>query len=328
MNNTVVAIDLGGTNVRIGLVDESGLVLRRRRYKMVVPGSKADLYDQLAARIRSFLGSSRDLPFPVAVSVGFAGMTSSAEGLIYFAPNIGGLTDIRIGERLGSILDMPVFVANDADCAALGEYWLGAGKGCRSLFMITVGTGVGGGLVIDGDLWEGAHGIAGEIGHTVVDRSGPRCRCGNRGCLEAMASATAMVADYIRTKEIGSDRTRRKITAKLIAERARRGESQAREVMERTAAALGVGIANVFNLLDPEVIVIGGGVSRAGRILLGPAVETARDLIPDVLRAGLDVRRAALRDDAGLLGAAYLGLARAVGEGPAHSRIDTGGGGC
>jgi len=304
---TVVSMDLGGTNVRLGIVDSRGRVLRRRRVKMARFASKADLCDWLGAILRDFMSASGDLCRPVSAVVGFAGPTKFSAGTVYYAPNVGRFTDIDVGRRLERTLGLPVAVENDANCAALGEFWRGRGRGAKSLFLFTLGTGIGGSFLIDGRVWHGANGIAGEIGHTVVMAGGPRCGCGKSGCLEALVSATAIVRDY-REAARGRAGAAGKMTAKAVVDLAKQGDRVAGAVVRRSARALGMGIANVFHLLNPEVILIGGGVSRAGSILIRPAIEEARSLVFPPLRARVKVRRTALGDDAGIVGAAYLGL--------------------
>ena len=307
-SQVALCLDLGGTNVRLGLISRRGKVLRRRRYRMKEINKKSDLYDSLLIMINSFLASTNDYPAPVCVVIGFAGPTMSSRGRVYFTPNIGGLYNLDLGDRLGSLLGMPVFIENDANCAALGEYLFGAGRGVESLFLFTIGTGVGGAFIAGGTLWEGFDGIAGEIGHTVIRADGPRCKCGKRGCLEAMVSATAIVREY--KGRVGRNRFRDgvEISAELVADRAKTGERAATGVIREAAHALGIGIANVFGLLNPELILIGGGVSRAGPVFINPAVEHARSLVFGPLRRRLKVRRARLGDDGGLLGAACLGF--------------------
>jgi glucokinase len=305
----VVAMDLGGTNVRLGIVDSTGRVVRRRRVKMGRFAVKEDLYAWLGGLLGDFIAAGREVPRPRCAAIGFAGPSKPQAGTIYYAPNVGRFTDLDVGRRLQRQLGLPVVVENDANCAALGEFWLGAGRGAKSLFLFTLGTGIGGSLVLDGSVWHGEDGIAGEIGHTIVMVGGPRCSCGRAGCLEALVSATALVRDY--GEAVGGGRkAARAATAKAVVDLARRGDRKASAVVERAARALGVGIANVFHLLDPEVILIGGGVSRAGSILLGPAVREARALVFPPLAARLTVKRTTLGDDAGILGAAYLGLER------------------
>jgi glucokinase len=302
----VVSMDLGGTNIRLGLVDARGKVLRRRRVPMFSAGSKHALLKALGDAIASFIDANGDLPSPAAACIGFAGPTKASEGYVYFAPNIRRMSDIDVGSYLEDFLGMRVLVENDANCAALGEYWHGAGKDASSLFLFTLGTGVGGSLVIAGDLWQGHDGIAGEVGHTVIDFKGPKCACGQRGCLETLVSATAMIKDYGKRKRLKTRSRAQAITAKMIADKAKQGDRVAMAVVESAAEALGVGIANVFHLYNPELILVGGGVSRAGSILLAPAVSRAREAIFPQLSRRLKVRRTRLGDDAALIGAAYL----------------------
>ena len=252
----VLAVDLGGTNVRLGMISEGGNVIRRRRTRIQEASSDAILYQALGERIRAFIASNGDLPAPKGIALGFAGPTNSSAGYVYCAPNVGALVDLPLGRSLEEMLGMPVLVANDANCAALGEYWRGAGLGARSLFLFTLGTGVGGSLVIGGEVWEGEWGIAGEIGHTIIDLDGPRCKCGKQGCLEALASGTAIVQEYIRRSGIRSPKKQEAITAKAVFERAKQGDRIGRKVVADAARALGIGIANVFNLINPELILI------------------------------------------------------------------------
>jgi len=302
----VLAVDLGGTNVRLGMVTGDGRILRRRRTRIPVAADNEALYESLAGRINEFMSAGPPGGPPEAVAVGFAGPTNSSAGYIYLAPNVGQLGDINLGEELRVRLGLPVLVANDANCAALGEFSYGAGAGSGSLFMFTLGTGVGGSLVIDGEIWEGAWGIAGEVGHTIIATDGPKCNCGRRGCLEALASGSAVIRDYVRKSRIRSDSKRKAVTAKLVFDRAKQGDRIAEEVVADAARALGIGIANVFHLVNPEIVVIGGGVSRAGASLIRPATEHAREYVFAPLRDKLKVRRAKLGDDGALLGAARL----------------------
>ena len=151
----VVAVDVGGTNVRLGMIREDGQVIRRRRTKIPDATGDSMLYQALSGRILAFMASNGNLPAPKGVALGFAGPTDSSAGYVYCAPNVGGLVDLPLGRSLQRLLGLPVLVANDANCAAMGEFWCGAGMGARSLFMFTLGTGVGGSLVIGGDIWEG-----------------------------------------------------------------------------------------------------------------------------------------------------------------------------
>jgi glucokinase len=305
----VLAVDLGGTNLRMGLVTRDGRVVARSRARLGAVADKDALCSRLAEKIGAFMEGIDKRQVPHTVAVGFAGPTDSVSGRVYFAPNVGGLDDLHLAGELESRLSVRAIVANDANCAALGEYWRGAARGAGSLFLFTLGTGLGGALVIDGRLWEGSQGIAGEIGHTVVDVNGPLCACGKRGCLEALVSATAIVRDYSGSR--GKEPGKRSVTARAVFRLARQGDPKASRAVERAARALGVGISNAFLLLNPELILIGGGVARAGSMLIEPATAYARGLIFPQLRDFLVVKKAMLGDDGGLLGAAYLAYQRA-----------------
>jgi glucokinase len=303
----VAAMDLGGTNVRLGIVDARGRVVRRRRVKMARFAAKQELYAWLGGLLADFIAAGGEAARPRCAAIGFAGPTKPQAGKVYYAPNVGRFTDLAVGRELEKRLGLRVVVENDANCAALGEYWRGAGRGTASLFLFTLGTGIGGSFVVDGKVWHGEDGIAGEVGHTIVMAGGPRCSCGRAGCLEALVSATALIRDY--AEAAGGRKAARATTAKAVVDLAKAGDTTARAAVARSARALGVGIANVFHLLDPEVILVGGGVSRAGSILLKPAVAEARSLVFPPLAGRLKVRRTTLGDDAGILGAAYVGLA-------------------
>ncbi len=299
-----VSLDVGGTNIKIAAVDSGGRIISRARRRMHQPSSKDALYGELAATISWFIRRDNLLREVAGVGIGFAGLTDGGRGRVYFAPNIGQLSNIEIKDELERRIDLRITVENDANCAVVGEYWQGAARGFDSVFMFTLGTGIGGGIILGGKLWRGAFGIAGEIGHTVVDPNGSRCACGNRGCLEALAGGTALVRDYIRRRNIR--RAHSTITPKEVVERAKHGDRIAMSVVTQAGKALGIGIANVFNLVNPSLILIGGGVSRAGSFLLAPAIENARSLIAPALRSHLLVKRSRLGDDAGVLGSAYL----------------------
>lgn len=298
----VVSLDVGGTNLKLALVDRDGNVRLRRRRKTKVPSSKDELCENLALTIAGFLKSlPKDIKRPL-IAIGFAGLTDSERGIVRYAPNIGGLWEIDLKMSMERRLGLEVIVDNDANCAALGEWWKGSARGASSAFMFTLGTGIGGGFIIDGDVYRGAHGVASEIGHTIVDPDGPQCSCGKQGCLESLASATAMVRAYM----VKSPKSHVSITARDVVRMARLGDPDALWAVRRVGEALGIGIANVFAVLDPQVIVIGGGVSKAGKLLLEPAIQKARSLIPPMLKPNLKVRLSSLGDDAGVIGAAYL----------------------
>lgn len=301
----IVSLDVGGTNIKLALVDWNGNILLRKRRKTKVASSNDELCENLALAISSFLKVLPKVVRHPLIAIGFAGLTDGERGIVRYAPNIGGLSEIDLKMSIEKRFGLRVLVDNDANCAALGEWWKGSAVGTKSAFMFTIGTGIGGGFVIDGDIYRGAHGIASEIGHTIIDPDGPRCTCGKKGCLESLASGTAMAETYMKQARV-SEKSLNSITAREVVNRARLGDPNALFATKKAGEALGIGIANVFAVLDPEVIVIGGGVSKAGRFLLNPATQKAKSLLPFAVRSHLKVCLSRLGDDAGVIGAAYL----------------------
>jgi glucokinase len=209
---------------------------------------------------------------------------------------------------------VPAFVGNDANLAALGEHRFGAGRGVNDLVYLTISTGIGGGVILDGRLFEGGGGLGGEVGHITVEAEGPPCLCGSRGCLEAVASGPA-IARAVRAAiaagrssslvdRVGGDLSR--ITAREVSEAARDGDDLAREALRRAGFYIGVALVSLMYLLNPALFVIGGSVAKAGDLLFGPIHETVEDRAPEVYRRGVSIRPAALGDDVGLLGALAL----------------------
>ena len=302
-------IDVGGTKIAAGVVDASGAVLARVRAETPPEGGEA--VTAAIAGVARELWSHAGGPLPVGV--GAAGIVD-AQGWMRYSPNIPGWDDVPLAGRLRAELDVPVAVHNDANVAAWGEYRAGAGRTASgTLLMLTVGTGIGGGLVQDGRLVRGASGMAAEFGHIVVREGGPRCGCGNHGCLEAMASGTAIGRLASEALDAGGasvlPRHEGRPTGKAVTGAAQRGDALAREVLARAGFWLGVGIASLVNALDPEVVVVGGGAMQAGELLLGPARESYLErLMGRAHRTAAPVVEAELGDDAGLIGAALLAL--------------------
>ncbi|MBI1853151.1 MAG: ROK family protein, partial [Planctomycetes bacterium] len=241
------------------------------------------------------------------VGIGSPGPLDSRRGIVLSAPNLTGWVNAPLGERVETAVRIPTIVENDANVAALAESWLGAGREASSVLLITLGTGIGGGIVLGGRIWRGHGGFAGEIGHTTYVVDGVACGCGNRGCLEQYASATALVR---RTREaIASGRktsliAKPTITAAVVHEEAVAGDALCRDLLAETGRILGVAIGSVSNLLDPEVVVVAGGLVNAGDFLFAPMREEAKRRALPAVAATLTILPAALGDDAGALGAA------------------------
>jgi glucokinase len=305
----VVAVDLGGTKLLTGVVDREGTVVRRTVHPTDLSGEDA-LLAQLEQSVREVGGDGF-----AALGVGIPSTIDQRVGRAVSSVNIP-LAGVDLRDRLRALFDVPVMIDNDANAAALAEHTFGAGRGTRYMVMLTLGTGIGGGLILDGRLYRGAVGAAAELGHITLDLDGPPCQgtCPGRGHLEALASGTAADALVAR---IASERPDgdlgraaaegRELDARVAVELAMLGPGDARDALELIGSYLGVGIASYVNIFNPEVVVLGGGFARAGDLLFEPArrVVAERALVParDVVR----IVPAVLGVEAGLIGAALIG---------------------
>ena len=307
----ILALDFGGTKHTAGVVRPGKRAWQARRRVLSPPDADA-AYDveTMLALARELLGGNR----PVAVGVSFGGPVDFASGTVRLSHHVPGWEGVPLRSLLAEALAAPVAVDNDANVAALGEHRYGAGQGTAHLLYVTVSTGVGGGWILNGRPWRGADGMAGEIGHAVVDPAGPRCLCGKRGCVERLASGPYLAqaarerlaadaeAGRILSSLVGGDPAA--ITGELVSEAAARGDAVAQAVLEQGAWALGVGIGNAANLINPQRVVLGGGVTKAGPRWWQVVRETvAATVLPEVT---VEVVPAALGDDAPLWGAVAL----------------------
>lgn len=300
----VAGIDLGGTKIAAGLVDHQGRVLASRTLPTDAPSGPAAAMDRIAAAVRELAEEAGRRP--QAVGVGAPGPLLLPEGRFVGTPNLPGWNGFALRDQLAGRLGLPVAVNNDANAAALAEARLGAGRGAEVMVYVTVGTGIGGGLVIGGRLFSGVNGNGVEIGHTTVDPDGPACGCGNRGCWEAVAAGPAL--GRLATERLGPPpgRPGGRWTARELLDAAAAGDERARAVAEEYARLLGIGLASAVNLFNPDRLVLGGGV-MARYSLLAPAMEAEmrRRALPANL-AAVRLVPAALGQDAGLVGAALL----------------------
>ncbi|QWZ06357.1 ROK family glucokinase [Nocardioides panacis] len=306
-----VGIDVGGTKIAGGVVDEQGHILATARRES--PATDTDAIEHAIEELVAELRSEHEV---VAVGVGAAGFVDSRRSTVLFAPNLAW-RDEPLRADLEKRIDLPVVIENDANAAAWGEFTFGAGEDVQDTLLVTVGTGVGGGIVLNGSLHRGAFGVAAEIGHMRVVPDGRICGCGNRGCWEQYASGTALVRDTKEQARQGSLIARSlldraggvvdDISGPLITEAAREGDTFAREQLASLGKWLGEGIASLTAVLDPAVVVIGGGVSEAGDLLLDPVrAHFAANLTGRHYRPELEVRAALLGNKAGMIGAADL----------------------
>jgi glucokinase len=304
-----IGLDIGGTKINAFRVARDGSILARSNAPTPAEDEEATLEKMI-----ELAGGART-PEVVAVGVGAAGMVDSTQGVLRFAPNLAW-RDLPIAARMREALGLPVLVENDASMAAFAEYRFGAGRGYRHLLLVTVGTGIGGGIVADGRLFRGAHGFASEIGHIIVEPGGPLCGCGNHGCWEQVAAGRAIgrmgrqaatEPDSALLRLACGDPER--ITGRLVTEAAMQGDDVARGILAEAGRRLGEGIAGLVNVLDPQIVVVGGGVSVAGDLLLDPARASFLEAVegPDH-RPPVPIVPAELGNDAGAVGAAGLAL--------------------
>lgn len=305
MADGAVAVDLGGSWIRAGWVSAQGEV-----GEVVQAPTPQEGPDAVADAVADLVGRFSPLP-PGAVGVAVPGPLSVRDGVVFEPPNLRGWREVPLRRMLEERLHRPVVLENDANAAALGEWWRGAGRGSRHLVYVTVSTGVGGGLVLEGRLYRGAGDTAGEIGHVVVDPTGPVCSCGRRGHLEGIASGPAIARwteEQLRAGRPSVLAGRKGLSAREVAEAAEAGDGLAREAFARAGRYLGWAVAGLLNLLNPEVVVLGGGVVRAGRWLLDPLREAARESSFERPWRAARIVTAGLSGRAGLVGAAYVAM--------------------
>ncbi|MBS43201.1 MAG: glucokinase [Nocardioides sp.] len=309
MSDLTCGIDIGGTKIAGAVVDEDGTIVAHERVE-----SPATDTDAIVTAITGLVGSLGAQHPVTRVGIGAAGYIDAGRAVVMFAPNIAW-RDEDLRDVVEKRVELPVVVENDANAAAWGEFAFGAGKDVDDMLMVTVGTGVGGGLVLGGHLYRGGFGAAGEIGHLRVVPEGRLCGCGNLGCLEQYASGSALVK---RTREladrpeaaalldrVGGDLTR--VDGPLVTRAARDGDPFAVDRLAEVGRWLGEALASLAAVLDPSVTVVGGGVSEAGDLLLEPAREAfARELTGRGHRPAMEIRRATLGNDAGVVGAGDL----------------------
>jgi len=306
----IFAADLGGTHLRAATVDRKGRI--HARFKQNTPQVKdaSAIVDAIVAAVHEF--QKQDVAAISAVSLVVPGTVKVEEGAVVTAPNLPCLDGFRLAAALTGQLHLPAFLENDANAAAVGEMWQGAAVGCKTIICVTLGTGVGGGIILDGQLWRGVDGAAAEIGHMCVDPfGGVACTCGSRGCLEVFASATAIV----RMTREASPRYPDSIlqgkddrTAAMIFDAGKQGDELALEIFRRMGVYLGIGLANLINILNPEMIVLGGGVVNGWDLFEKHMHQQVEERAFPLLAARVKIERAKCGDDAGLLGAARLAL--------------------
>jgi glucokinase len=300
-----LGVDIGGTATKACLVDESGRIQRSKR----VPTIGNDL-DRFLLTLTELIVDFQKSSTLEAIGIGVAGLHSTRTQMIVVSPNIPCLVNVNLGTLVADRVHTPVVTDNDANAGAWAEFSSGAGRGKQHMVYLTLGTGLGGAIIIDGKLFRGASGFAGELGHTVIDPNGRACHCGGRGCLETVVSASAIVATATEKLQQGRESSLRQIagplTSALIFDAAMLGDAVARNVFDETGNYLGIACSNLINLFNPDIIVLGGGVMAAGEMLLGPAKEEARRRAFPSAFAASEIVQSQLSPHAGAIGAAML----------------------
>ena len=310
-----IGIDLGGTGIKAGVVDDNGMILCKDSCPTGVErGHEAVIKDMAALALRVVEKSGHTVGDMKAIGIGLPGVLDPRTGHVPFCTNLGW-HDVPIVEEMHKYIDLPVFVDNDATVAGLAESVAGVSAGAVNSVFITLGTGVGGGVILGGKVFSGSHGVASEIGHMVTVAGGEPCTCGNSGCWERYASATALIREGRRLCEAkpetallkAVDGDPKAITAKHVIDLAKAGDPDCAALFDNYVHHLCVGLSNLVNLYDPEVIALGGGVSHAGQFLL----DAVRAKLPAMIfykdMPYARVELAKLTNDAGIIGAAMLG---------------------
>ena len=321
----ILGVDLGGTKILTAVVNSQGKMLSRDH--SITPaqkGHKAVIQSILESVYRALGQADVAISDLIAIGVGAPGLLNPETGILFTSPNLPGWRDVPLRDIMQERLGKKTFLINDANAAALGEFYFGAARGVRNFIYITLSTGIGGGIVIDGKIYSGAIGAAGEVGHMTVDDDGPICNCGNRGCWEMLASGTALarearhrIKEGVKTSILEyAEGDVEKVTAQVIQSAAEQGDSLAKELIARTGYYVGVGLANLVNIFNPELIVIGGGLSNIGDMLFEPAFKVAGERAYKEAFQAVRFASAELGRNSGVLGAAAFALQEMKSQNP------------
>lgn len=313
-----VGIDLGGTNIVAGVVDENYNIIHKASVKTNRPRPEKEIADDMAkVALQAIAEANLTVDDVEWIGIGTPGIANSKEGIIEYSCNLG-FDNTPMVKYIQEHINKPVYVENDANAAAYGEYVAGAGKGHNSLVCITLGTGVGGGVVTDGKILTGFNFAGAELGHMVIEADGVQCSCGRKGCFEAYSSATGLIRMTKEAMEKDKDSSmwdlvrerNNKVSARISYDAMRMGDKSATEVVDKFTKYLATGLTNVINIFQPEVLCIGGGVCNEGDALLNPVKElVAKEVYTRNSPKNTEIVIAKLGNDAGIIGAAFLGRA-------------------
>lgn len=308
MKDYFIGLDLGGTNIRAAAITKEGEILHRVKIPTEVPLGRERVITNILNVINTIRQELKTFKLS-AIGMGIPGIIFFDKGIVARSPNFPDWIDFNLRERLSKDFDVPFYIDNDANLAAAGEGWIGAGRNYNSFCMLTLGTGVGGGIVLNKNIWRGEYGMAGELGHITIYPDGHPCPCGNRGCLEQYASATGIVRMAkeefgVRSSELGE----KNITSDIIFQLAKEGDIFAIEIFQKMGRILGIGIADLVNILNIELFVLGGGVADSWDYFIDSAIDEIKKRTYRITGERVKVVKAELGDDAGIFGAAYMAM--------------------
>ena len=312
-----IAIDLGGTKMRVAVIDRAGTLLQREEEPTLAQQGREQTVERLTRIITRLMSSARGRQV-IGIGASLAGPVDPDTATIYSPPNLPGWDGFSLKPLLEETFGIPLWAVNDATLGAVGEHAYGIGQGVANLVYVTVSTGVGGGIIVDGKPLLGARGFAGEIGHMSIDSDGPLCRCGNVGCLETLASGTAIANRALERLERGEESILQemvkgdlaKVNAKAVMEAAAQGDSLAVALVDRFARDLGRGLANLLHIFDPQMIILGGGVSQSYQVYSTALDAAIQSNVMAHLKENINVVTSVLGDNVSLLGAAHLAFQR------------------
>jgi len=318
MKKPVLAVDLGGTKILAALITNNHVSFRDFSLTYADKGHRIVIKHICEAIDRVMSQAGLEVNQLHSISVAAAGAIDAKNGVITLSPNLPGWRNIPLAETLREEYPTRVFLVHDANASALAEHRYGAGRGTENMIYLTVSTGIGGGIIIDNKIYEGTSGAAGEIGHMTIDTNGPKCSCGNIGCLEMLASGKALAREAIQRIQHGEKSLLtnivngkiENITAHDVSGAAGKGDAVAIASINRIAGYLGIGLVNLVNIFNPEMIVIGGGVAKLGELLLAPARKVVEERAFPLQASAVKIVPAQLGDDSGIIGAAVFARAQ------------------
>lgn len=314
LKKAAIGVDIGGGSVKLGLVLPNGRIVDKSFFATPIKESKTYFLDVLSAHIADLRQSAKEKNLRVSgIGIGAPGPIDVERGFVYFFPNIPGWKNTPLKSILERILNLPVFVDNDANAMALAEYWFGAGRGCQSAVCLTLGTGIGGGIILNGKLFHGSTFSAAEIGHIIIDENGPLCACGNHGCIETFVGTQYFKREVERRLKKQKSilhrwlkKDKAKLSPALVGKAARCGDALARQMWKDVAAKLGIALSGLVNVLNPQKIILGGGIAENRNLFFAPLNKTLSEKTFPIAWRSVKVVPAKLRQDAGLVGAAAL----------------------